>query len=829
MAEVVADRKSGIGGLLSGSAGALLLVVLVVVCYAYTSKFSYIWDDDSYIVNNTYLRDLGGLSRMWTTIGATPQYYPVTFTSFWIEYQLFGLNPTVSHVVNFLLHAASVVLLWKILQGLKVPGAWLAAAIFAVHPINVESVAWIAERKNTLSLAFGMAALLVYLRYIGLIEKPHRAPESKDDEAEDEGGVDLSLPDDPRRLYGLFLILYVCALLSKTTLAVLPGVVLVIVWWKRGRLCMKDVVPMIAPIALAAAAGLLTSWIERHPFIVGATGQPWAYGPLDRIVLAGQVSWFYVGKLLTAHPFAWGLPEGMQMATPPATVISVPEGLRAILPQGLMFNYPRWTLNAASPIQWAGTIGVLAVVAVLFLQRNRFGRGALACVLIYLGCLVPAMGFANVYPMRFSWVADHFAYVASIGLIVLFAAGAARLLGRLAVAPVLGVVLIGVLSVFTIVHSLSFRDLRRLWTDTLIRNGDSWLSATNLGAWFRGEADRMATEALPVAQDREQAMKAIQTYNTAAAKWLGTAAEMNPDAWEVPFQQAMAALGEARLKLMQVPQARAANDEARARQYTDDVARLRQSAIALAMKSEQIAAEQGIRQFAFPKFLLASLYAQQGDRDAALQVYHDLQTLEPHMSDKMPTTFAEARMKAAMMKLADVRTPAGQKLTDAEMRTVGAVIEDLSIAIQIAPRLSEPKIELARLLIKLGRTEDAAELVNQVLTDDKQNADAMYVTAEALLQTGNPTWAGKQLTELIAIRPDYFPARLLLAKVLIKMDRKDDAIAELRTLVRMQPGNTEARAMLAELGASTTQPTTAPTSTAPAPTGPSTAPAPQAN
>lgn len=790
MAEVALEKKSGIGALLAGPVGAFVLLALVVMCYAYTSRFDYIWDDDTYVQNNMYLRDLAGLSRMWTSIGATPQYYPATFTSFWIEFQLFGLNPVVSHVVNFLLHAASVLLLWRILLGLKVPGAWLAAAIFAVHPINVESVAWISERKNTLSLAFGMGALLVYLRYIGLIEKPQTTPKPRGED-DDEGGVDLSLPDDPKRLYGLFLILFVCAILSKTTLAVLPGVVLVIVWWKRGRVCMKDVMPLLAPIAVGAAAGLLTSWIERHPFIVGATGQPWAYGPLDRIVLAGQVSWFYAAKLLTAHPFAWGLPEGMQMGTPPATVIDVPAALRAVLPQGLMFNYPKWTLNAANPVQWAGVIGMLAVVALLFLQQKRIGRGALACVLIYLGCLVPAMGFANVYPMRFSWVADHFAYVASIGLIVLFAATATKLLGRLALSPVLGGLLIIVLAVFSIVHSMSFRDLRTLWTDTLIRNDESWLSATNLGVWFRVEADRLVTEQLPLAEDRQQLRKFISDYYLAAAKWLDTASKMNPHAWEVPFQKAVLALRNGK----------------------------RDEAIAFAMQSEQIAAEQGMQQYSNPKFLLASMYMQRGDTDAAMQMYRDIQALEPKMSDKMPVTFAEARMKSAALKLAKMNLQPGQNLTDSEVALVRGVIDDLTIAMEIAPRLPGPKIELARIMLKLGRTDEAADLTNQVLVDDTTNADAMFVTAEALVQTGNVSFASAQLARLIQFHPDYFPARLMLAKLLVQLDRKPDAVRELETLVKMQPDNDEARSLLAELTGASTQPTTdATTRPTPAPT-----------
>lgn len=778
MVESVEHKKSGFTQWLNGTTGGLLLMGLVILCYAYTSRFDFLWDDDTYLVNNVYLRDLAGLSRMWTTLGATPQYYPMTFTSFWIEYQVFGANPVVSHVVNFLLHGISAVLLWKILQELKVPGAWLAAAIFAVHPIHVESVVWISERKNTLSLAFGLGALLIYLRYIGLIEKP--VPTVQSTPEEDEGGMDLSLPDDPKRLYLLFFILFLCAILSKTTLAVLPGVILVLVWWKRGRITLQDVRPLIVPLILAVAGGLLTSWIERHPFIVGATGQPWSYGILDRIVLAGQVCWFYVWKLFLPHPFAWGLPEGMQMSNLPATVISVGESLRQYLPSGLMFNYPRWVLNASNPVQWLGVIGVLVVLGGLFVMRKKWGRGVLAGVLIYLGCLVPAMGFANVYPMRFSWVADHFVYVASIGLIVLFAAGLARLCAkRGSMIPLAGGLII-VLGTFTVLHSLSFANPQRLWTNTLIRNDRSWLAATNLGAWFRSEADRLTTAVLPIEQDPEKVKKLIADYYSAAGKWLDAAEQMNPTAWEIPFQKALLALRFGK---------------------TDQ-------AMLLAMESERIAAEQGIRQFVGPKFLRATLYTQMNDPVSALQVYQEIQELEPKMSDKMPTMFAEARMKAADLKLKSLQLTEGQPLEESHMKVIGEVIEDLTIASEIAPRLSGPKIELAKVLLKLGRTSESADLLNQVLSEDKTNVEAMLVTAEALVQSGNPSYAAAQLARLIEIKPDHFEARLMLGRLLVQIGRKDDAVRELQALVRMQPKNESAKSLLQQITGSTTRPTT---------------------
>jgi hypothetical protein len=182
------------------------LFVISVSAYALVAQAGFIWDDEDYIVENTSLRSVDGLWRIWTQIGAVRQYYPLVHTMFWGEYHLWGLAPLGYHLINVLLHATSAVLLWRVLLRLQVPGAWLAAAIFGVHPVEVESVAWITERKNVLSLTFALASLLCYLRFA-----PPEVPESS------------TRPDPLRwRWYGLALGLFAAALLSKTIVASLP-------------------------------------------------------------------------------------------------------------------------------------------------------------------------------------------------------------------------------------------------------------------------------------------------------------------------------------------------------------------------------------------------------------------------------------------------------------------------------------------------------------------------------------------------------------------------------------------------------------------------------
>jgi hypothetical protein len=171
----------------------LFIVVATLLVYWPVYSAGFIWDDDDYVINNQSLHDLKGLSAIWLDAKATPQYYPLVFSSFWVEYHLWGLNPRGYHVVNVLLQITGALLLWRVLASLKVPGAWLAAALFALHPVQVESVAWIAERKNVSSTVFYLAAALAYFRFAGL-----------------DGSA---LADRPRRrFYGIALALFVAAL-----------------------------------------------------------------------------------------------------------------------------------------------------------------------------------------------------------------------------------------------------------------------------------------------------------------------------------------------------------------------------------------------------------------------------------------------------------------------------------------------------------------------------------------------------------------------------------------------------------------------------------------
>jgi tetratricopeptide (TPR) repeat protein len=412
---------------------SLALAALTLLAFAPALGGQYIWDDDDYVHANPNLRNDAGLADIWFHPTYNPQYYPLVFTTFWLEWRMWGDRPAGYHAVNVLLHAASAILLWRLLRRLEVPGAYLAAAVFAVHPITVESVAWITERKNALSLVFYLLAAGAYLRFAQLGPR----------------NLELGTSDSPRwGTYALSLLFFLCALLSKTVTATLPAALLLVLWWKRGHIEWRHVALLLPCLALGILAGLHTGYLERHH--VGAQGPEWNWSPLDRILIAGRAVWFYAAKI--------------------------------VAPVRLSFIYPKWTIDPHQPWQWLFPLALLSTLGTLVALRNRIGRGPLVAALFFVGTLVPALGFVNVFPMRYSFVADHFQYHASIGLIALLAAGltlAATQYPRQQ-RLIAGSSLVAALAVLTFARCCVFASADRLWNDTLAKNPNSWMVWTNL-------------------------------------------------------------------------------------------------------------------------------------------------------------------------------------------------------------------------------------------------------------------------------------------------------------------------------------------------------------
>jgi hypothetical protein len=415
---------------------ALLFVTLAVYWPALRGDF--LWDDDSH-VTKTALRSLDGLHLIWFNLGATQQYYPLLHSAFWIEAKLWGDQVLGYHLVNVVLHVVAACLLVMLCQQLKIKGAWIAGALFALHPVNVESVAWISEQKNTLSLVFYLLAAIAYLKF-----------------------------DDERkpRFYAIASALFLCALMTKTVTASLPAALLVIFWWKRGRIDFKrDVVPVLPWFVVAASSGLFTAWVERN--IIGAAGSEYSLDVLQRVILAGRVICFYIYKMV------W--------------------------PANLIFTYPHWNVDASVWWQYGFDVALIALAAWFWSMRSRT-RAPLAALLFFGGSLFPVLGFLDIYPFRYSYVADHFVYLASLGIIVPVAAVIATALDlvtdqSMRRSAAYGVIaLLGVCALLTNAQSKNYSDAITLYAATLARNPDDWMAHQNLGRILSRYPARRAEE-----------------------------------------------------------------------------------------------------------------------------------------------------------------------------------------------------------------------------------------------------------------------------------------------------------------------------------------------
>jgi tetratricopeptide (TPR) repeat protein len=382
----------------------------------------FIWDDDGH-VTRPELRSLHGLWRIWTEPGATQQYYPVLHTTFWLEHRAWGDAALAYHVANLGLHLAACLLLYRLLRVLAVPGAVFGAAAFALHPVCAETVAWISEEKNTLSAVFALGAVLAYLRF-------------------ETGGR--------RGWYAGATLLFVLALLSKSVTATVPAAILVLLWWKRGRLGMRDAAWLLPWFCASAAAAVVTPWVESR--FVGASAAAFPLGAMSRVLVAGRALWFYASKIL------W--------------------------PSNLVFIYPRWSIDPAAAWQYLFPAGAAAAIAAAFVAARRT-RGPLAALLLYAGILFPALGFINVYPFVFSYVADHFQYLGAAAFIpavcAALALGAARPPALARLSPAIAVAVLAVLAALTRRQSAGYRDVETFYETILSRNPDAWLAHDNLG------------------------------------------------------------------------------------------------------------------------------------------------------------------------------------------------------------------------------------------------------------------------------------------------------------------------------------------------------------
>ena len=399
------------------------LVALVFLVYQPVWKAGYLWDDDLVLTANPVIVGPFGLKEIWTTGAA--DICPFTLSTFWLEHKLWGTAPLPFHLVTVLFHAVGAVVFWRLLRALAVPGAWLGAAVWALHPVMVESVAWVAEMKNTESGVFVLLSLLFYVR--AATAPPRR------------GWVGN---------YAASLIFAVLAMASKSSTVALPVVMALCGWWIERQWRWRSLAKVAPVLAMSIADALLSLWTQgQNDAHTDAGPRSWP----ERFVTAGQAVWFYLGKLAWPHP--------------------------------LSVVYPRWQPD---PYRWTSYLSLLAigtVFVILWLRRNSWGRSYFFAWTVFVVALAPVLGFADMTYHRHSFVADHFQYLAAMGPLALVGAGLGRLREKQPpwLAPVAAGALLLILGLLTWQRARVFRDGESLWRDNLIANPNSWVAYNNLG------------------------------------------------------------------------------------------------------------------------------------------------------------------------------------------------------------------------------------------------------------------------------------------------------------------------------------------------------------
>jgi len=410
--------------------GAALLFAMTVVSYLPAFGAGYIWDDDFYVTENPLLTAPDGLSRIWFSTDSPSQYFPLVYTTFRIEHSIWGLDPAGYHITNIVVHALNALLLWWLLARLGIGPAWLAAALFALHPVHAESVAWITERKNVLMAFFFFLSLLAWTEFA------ERSSESR-----------RAIP-----FYILSILFFVLSLFSKTTACTIPAALVLILWMKGFRLDLRRWMQIVPFVLLGAAMGFLSIWWEQNVHNVKMTGL--ALGPVERILVASRAIWFYLYKLV------W--------------------------PTDLSFSYTKWEIDPADPLQygWLAALGLVLLAG--WRWRGALGRGIISGFVFFVATLVPMLGFFILWTFTYTYVADHYQYVAAVGITTIIAAlghDLARRAGpgmnRVALGAAAAILI--ALGAMTWNRCHAYENSETLWYDTISKSSNSWMGHLNLG------------------------------------------------------------------------------------------------------------------------------------------------------------------------------------------------------------------------------------------------------------------------------------------------------------------------------------------------------------
>ena len=684
--------------------GALLFIASFVSHWTAIGG-GFIWDDDAH-VTRIDLRSLEGLWNIWFKLGATQQYYPLLHSIFWFEHALWGDSSICYHIANILLHTIACFLLVALLKRLAIPGAWLAGFVFALHPVYVESVAWITEEKNTISAIFYLLAAIYYFKYS---------------------------EERTSKNYWTALCMFILALLSKTVTATLPAAILVIMWWKNGKLeWKKDVLPLIPWFILGAIGGMFTAWVER--VYIGAQGSDFNLSILQRILLAGHVVLFYAGKLL--------------------------------LPVNLIFIYQHWTLETADIVNYIYPILALSIIALLAWfafkklkegNNGKFARAPLAGYLFFVGTLFPVLGFANVYPFMFSYVADHFQYLASLGIIVPLCAAITILMDKISAeykptASAIGGVLLALLGVAAYFQSQIYTSAEVLYRDTITKNPNCWMAHNNLGAILLNsgkidEAKAQFIEAITIRPPYADAQSNLcnvyihEGHNSEAIDHGLYALKLRPNSPDTENNVAIAYANMGRIQ------------EA-----------IQHYKIALAYRPN------------YPEVYnnLGNALVSINQKNDAITCFQNAAKLRPSYAD------AYSNMGLVYFGMGKYQE---------------AINSDIQ-AVNIVPNSIVYRSNLAMHFSAVGHQVEAAAQLEEALKVNPNVPDLWYNLGNDLVASGKYSEAVQPFVNTIKLNPNNIGAYNNLGAVLFKLGKNQDAIAQYQAVIKLKPDYAEAHSNL---------------------------------
>ena len=752
---------------------AALILAAALLVYWPALRGGYVWDDDLLIVKNRDVRADDGLLRIWFN-RKSAEYLPLTYGMHWLEWRAFSGSATGPHVINVLLHGLGAVLLGFILQRLRVPGAWLAALFFALHPVAVSSAAWLSERKNTLSMVLYLGSILAYLRFedgishhdgplfvAALLRRAKKSTTSTTN-GNREAAIRSRHEETTRTTKGaphylLSLGLFLLALLAKTSVVMLPLVLLLLVWWRRGKVVTRDLIRTIPFFALSLALGLVTVWFQWHNAIGQEAARP--EGAASRIAAAGWIAWFYLYKIL--------------------------------LPVGLYAIYPRWEVNGSSILSFLPLALLAAATALLWVKRRRWGPGPLIAWAYFIVSLLPVLGFVDMSFMRLSLVADHLQYAAMPGILALagalLARAAAGASGGRPAAVAVGICL-AAMAALTFQRAGVFSSDQRLWRNNLEKSPRRASLWCGLGKAY---ADAGAPDEAILCFD-----KSLELDSKDYHAWLERGI-------------ARAAAGRSAEAIADYDRAIALKPECAEAWYTRSNAffNLGRSAEALRDLDKAIALKPDYAEAYVNRGLI---HAAAGRYDDAVRDYDRAIAAEPDSAQAYVNrglVFAATRRPDEAMRDYNeaialdpdcVEAWYNRGTAYARAGRLDAALRDLDEAVALKPDYAEAYVNRGNVYMAARLYDEAIGDYGKAIACDRRYADAWYNRANACLAANRPAEAVRDLDRLIELRPRDARAyyQRAAARRLMKQDR--EALADL--LMARQLGGTVPEELLRSLG-----------------------------